>query len=83
MKKRILVLLSVVALMVGMLAMNVAPAFAGWESNGCRTQDSLIFAEGLPEAESVNGKRTADPFVCSTRTGSGFKFYDNRLPTIT
>jgi len=32
MKKRILVLLSVVALMVVMLAMSVAPAFAKWET---------------------------------------------------
>ena len=30
--KRILVLLSVVALMVVMLAMSVAPAFAKWET---------------------------------------------------
>jgi hypothetical protein len=79
MKKRILVLLSVVALMVVMLATSVAPAFAAWNpATGCRGTDSLIFAEGIPEAESVNGKRTADPYVCSHRTGSGFNFYDNR-----
>jgi len=41
--KRILVLLSVVALMVVMVAMSVAPAFAAATYNdyGCRTGDSF------------------------------------------
>ena len=80
MKKRILVLLSVVALMVVMLATSVAPAFAAWNPiTGCRGTDPLVFAEVAP---GVDGKRTADGMVCSSRTGSGFKFYDNREPVI-
>jgi hypothetical protein len=80
MKKRILVLLSVVALMVVMLATSVAPAFAAWDPvTGCRGVDPLVSAENAP---GVDGKRTADGMVCSNRIGSGFKFYDNREPVI-
>jgi hypothetical protein len=40
MKKRILALLTVVALMVAMLATSVAPAFAAWNpTTGCKDFD--------------------------------------------
>ena len=47
--KRILVL-RVVALMVVMLAMSVAPAFAAWDAQGgqCRTGGHLIATGGNP-----------------------------------
>jgi hypothetical protein len=86
MKKRILVLLSVVALMVVMLAMSVAPAFAGWAPSGCKFGDFLIVNPPPgSEAASVNGERTADSFVCQSLpvTKKGPKYYDNREPTIT
>jgi hypothetical protein len=47
MKKRILVLLTMMALMMVMLAMSIAPAFARWETEGisaeCRTGAQLAF----------------------------------------
>jgi hypothetical protein len=48
MKKRILVLLSVVALMVVMLAMSVAPAFAGaklWTCVDPTRQDPEVYTD--------------------------------------
>jgi hypothetical protein len=79
--RRILVMLSVVALMVVMLAMSVAPAFAGWETGGtdagCRFGD-LKFPDTIPGAEGVDGKRSDDGHVCVKRTNGGVKIYDNR-----
>jgi len=85
MKKRILVLLSVVALMVVMLAMSVAPAFAAWDPmTGCRTGDLLIEADRFPpEIASANGKRSVDPFICVSPSPNGrLHVYDNRPVTI-
>jgi len=65
--KRIVVLLTVVALMVAMLAMIVAPAFAAWDVEGgqCRTGATLVPVDprlpGVVEKDS-NG----DLKVCST-----------------
>jgi hypothetical protein len=81
MKKRIVVLLTVVALMVVMLAMSVAPAFAAWNpATGCREGDTL-FPAGTPGLQQIDGKNTEDDQVCLTHRGhEGTKiaFYDNR-----
>jgi hypothetical protein len=82
--KRILVLLSVVALMVVMLAMSVAPAFAAWDAeNGqCRTGGHLIATGGNPLLEKED--QNNDDRVCwiQTSTGTGehpkTTLYDNR-----
>jgi hypothetical protein len=85
MKKRILVLLSVVALMVVMLAMSVAPAFAAWTGAGgqCRGDGVLINAD----ADFLMKKdRNEDGFVCRelrpVRGGNVLLLvvYDNRFP---
>ena len=83
MKKRILVLLSVVALMVVMMAMSVAPAFAAWNPAGCRGQDELT---NWPTGVPPDGKRTTDGEICvheRVREHQGdtiitISFYDNR-----
>jgi hypothetical protein len=51
MKKRILVLVSVVALMVVMLAMSVAPAFA---KSTYRCQSQFGFHSGVPKEAVKN-----------------------------
>jgi hypothetical protein len=83
MKKRILVSLSVVALMVVMLAVRVAPAFAGWVTQpgpfeGCRTGDARAEEDFTPEGSSIDGKRSDYGEICVSRGWNGFKFYDNR-----
>jgi hypothetical protein len=79
--RRILVLLTVVALMVVMLAMSVAPAFAGWEADGCRTLDENVSTFLSPGAEK-DGKFTSDGRICERRWVGGnfvhFAYYDNR-----
>jgi hypothetical protein len=68
-----------VSLMLMMLAMSVAPAFAGWESNGCRTGHALVASSFSP---GVDGKRTPDGEICQIRREGGvfvrFVYYDNR-----
>ena len=79
MKKRILVLMSVVALMLVMVAMSVAPAFAAW-AGPCRTGDQLVPVR-TPKAQKSD--RNGDTFVCQAHRGpEGTKvgFYDNRQP---
>jgi hypothetical protein len=77
MKKRILVLM---ALMMVMLAMSVAPAFARWEtegiSAGCRTLGQVTFADGGLEAKDRNN----NGLVC-VWLHNGAHFYDDRLQT--
>jgi hypothetical protein len=78
MKKRILVLLSVVALMVVMLAMSVAPAFAAWNPDtGCRGDDVLFRQFFHP----VDGRYTVDDHICvaQDKDGGTKKVYDNRF----
>ena len=93
MKKRILVLLSVVALMVVMLAMSVAPAFAGWNpATGCReeqkTGGDFLVPESFPGASpGVDGTRTEDDQICMHRRLNKddvfvFRFYDNLPPVV-
>ena len=73
--KRILVLVTVVALMVVMTAMSVAPAFAaGWGENGCRNDDILFVAT----VQTVSKDRNQDGFVCE-HFGSATLLYDNHL----
>jgi hypothetical protein len=85
MKKRILVLLSVVALMMVMLATSVAPAFAAWDpETGCRGNDRLTREF---ESPGVDGTRTDDGWICEhdrVKRGGPFptlvrSFSDNRV----
>jgi len=65
--KRVLVLLSVVALMVLMVAMSVAPAFAAWTGSGgqCREGDQLFgpLLPGTPVLDKKN--RNGDQWLCT------------------
>jgi hypothetical protein len=76
------VLLTVVALMVVMLAMSAAPAFAAWNSSGCRGTDHPVPASDSP---GVDGKRTDDGAICehvrfNRNHGIVLTYYDNRIP---
>jgi hypothetical protein len=82
--RRILVLLSVVAMMVVMLAMSVAPAFAAWTGAGgqCKEGGTLLQLE-FPAPPSLEKKdRNGDRFICQEvrETNQGIKVsrYDNR-----
>jgi hypothetical protein len=84
--KRILVLLSVVALMVAMLAMSVAPAFAAWDAaNGqCRTGGRLTPTGTNSILQDLD--QNNDGQVCAVQTSTGgtgghakTQFYDNRV----
>ena len=77
--KRIAILLSVVALMVGMMAMSVAPAFAAWDvANGaCRTGSFLYYITGTGDPYLLKANRNHDDYVCYDISSS--RVYDNRL----
>ena len=56
MKKRIVVLLTVVALMVVMLAMGVAPAFAAtFDADGCHVSDNYATSHYSNSSLDKNG----------------------------
>jgi hypothetical protein len=79
--KRILVLLSVVALMVVMLAMSIAPAFAALNAEGCRGVDGLVPVQTDLQAR-IDGKKTADNQTCVRLVGGNggnphLQYYDN------
>jgi len=80
--RRILVLVSVVALMVVMLAMSVAPAFAAWTGAGgaCRGDD-FLFPTGTFEP-LVKKDKNGDGLVCDDERQSNNRiysfYYDNR-----
>jgi hypothetical protein len=69
----------VVALMVGMLAMSVAPAFAAWdaENGACRTNGHLTTVQTAYDASK---DRNGDGYVCFTLKGPSQNYvaYDNR-----
>ncbi len=80
--RRMVVLLTVVAMMVGMLAMSVAPAFAALNANGCRGDDQLLPVQSALQ-DRIDGKRTEDNQTCFGLVGANgsnphFQFYDNR-----
>jgi hypothetical protein len=80
---RFLMLLTVVALMMVMLAMSVTPAFAAWNpATGCREGDPLFPAQ-TPGLQAIDGKYTEDDQVCISLVGANgnnphYNFYDNR-----
>jgi hypothetical protein len=78
--RRILVLLTVVALMVVMLAMSVSPAFAAWNTlTGCRGNDQPRPADIFDSQGRVEGKRTENGLVCVHIFKDGsFRVYDDR-----
>jgi hypothetical protein len=77
--RRILVLLIVVALMMVMLAMSVAPAFAKWETTGpgagCRT-GSFKTGTFNPETEAIDKNRNG--LICEVVRGPRLHFYDDK-----
>ena len=83
--RRIVVLLSVVALMVVMLAMSAVPAFAAWYQTGvpgvyCRAGDSPGYVGSYPDL--MEKDRNADGWICVTVRGGGnghdfLAYYDN------
>jgi hypothetical protein len=81
--RRIVVLMTVVALMVGMLAMSVAPAFAAWDAEGgqCRTNGHLTTVQG-PYDQSKD--RNGDGWIRVTLKGPNLTYfaYDTRFPVI-
>jgi hypothetical protein len=86
MKNRVVLLVTMGALMVGMLAMSVAPAFAAWDPmTGCKTGDGVAIALSefpQPTPPSVIKKdRNGDGFVCrgfGGRDDTRLVLYDNR-----
>ena len=77
--RRILVLLSVVALMVVIMVVTVAPAFAAWNPDtGCRGDDVLF---ENPGPNNIDGRYTADDAFCvaQDKDGNTKKVYDNRF----
>ena len=81
--RRILVLLSVVALMVVMLATSVAPAFAAWTGAGGQCRGDGVLIEVDPA--DMKKDRNEDGFVCRELRPVGgnrqlLVIYDNRFP---
>ena len=77
--RRVLLLVSVVALIVVMVAMSVAPAFAaGLNPDGCRGNDHLAIVgigQGYGRIDE-NG----DNYVCVHQPPNGIRHaYDNQL----
>jgi hypothetical protein len=77
--RRILVLLSVVAMMVVMLAMSVAPAFAAKDASNCRLSDKFTTtAQPIPPGRSPD--RNGDGIICvyiSNEDPADIRFADN------
>jgi hypothetical protein len=76
--RRIVVLLTVVAMMVGMLAVSVAPAFAAKDSFNCRLSDRFVTTTGFTTA-GIPPDRNGDGIFCiygNTVTGKT-TFTDN------
>ena len=76
--KRIVMLLTVVALMVGMLAMSVAPAFAAWdaENGACKTGSNLLYIQGETDPYYLKVDRNNDWLLCFSPSNN--RLYDNR-----
>jgi hypothetical protein len=80
--RRIMVWLSVVALMVVMMALAVAPAFAaGWDATGCKAGDTLFYIGPGSMQGMVYGPidKNGDFYVCVNNDPHGKSAYDNRL----
>ena len=84
--RRMVMLLTVVAMMMGMLATSVTPVFAAWQTTGpdagCRTGDDLLYyldAQDPSAAYLADGKWTSDFSSCQhQRTNGTYVYYDNR-----
>ena len=81
--KRIAMLMSVVALMVVMMAMSVAPAFAAAWDGPCRTGDIPYYYVGNGDQTLLRVDRNGDGFVCATLSKptdplSDYRYYENR-----
>jgi hypothetical protein len=77
--RRVLLLGSVVALIVVMVAMSVGPAFAaGWNSAGCKGDD-LLFRTGGNDPARID--KNGDTYLCVHENPQGHRHaYDNRYP---
>ncbi len=76
MKKRIVALLTAVALMVVMLAMSVAPAFAAKEAYNCRLSDKFT-TEVRFVSPGISLDRNGDGIFCIYRTPQKARGVDN------
>jgi hypothetical protein len=84
MKKRIVMLLSVVALMVVMLAMSVAPAFGAKPPsvNGCMVRGEVAFWISVNDTDSrYQYDRNGDSIICgySNKFFTHVHYTDNNL----
>ena len=83
MKKRIVMLLSVVALMVVMLAMSVSPAFAAWVPSRhgpgvlCREGGVSFSTVGVTDPVWLKANHNNDGYVCYSPHND--RLYDNRI----
>ncbi len=80
--KRIVMLLTVVALMVGTMAMSVSPAFAAWNETHhpgvlCRTGGYSLYVEGETDPLYVKTNRNNDSYICYGPSNN--RLYDNRI----
>ena len=80
--RRMVMLLSVVALMVTMLAMSVSPAFATWYETShpgvlCRTGGDALYVAGNPYPLYVKTNRNNDWYICYSPSNN--RVYDNRI----
>ena len=77
--RRMVMLLSVVALMVVMVAMSVAPAFAAWdaENGACRTGSYLSYIGNSTSEYHHKVDRNDDNYVCYSPSQN--RIYDNRI----
>jgi hypothetical protein len=76
-RKKIAVLFAAAMMMVVMLAMSAAPAFAKWEADGCRSGSLLIPATDEFEA---NKDRNNNGLVCF-HLGARVHIYDDHPRT--
>ena len=76
--RRVLLLLSAVALILVMVAMSVGPAFAAsWNSADCRGHD-ILFRTGGNDPAGID--ENGDERVCVHETPGHQHAYDNRVP---
>ena len=77
--RRIVILLAVVALMVGMLAMSVAPAFGQPQViQGCFVRPNFVLLTNASDFPSLDQKdRNDDDILCGYGTRQGTHFTDN------
>jgi hypothetical protein len=80
--RRMVMLLSVVALMVVMMATSVSPAFAAWYETShpgvlCRTGGYPLYVVGETDPLYVQTNHNGDAWLCYGPSNN--RLYDNRI----